>query len=81
VIPTVPYDRVTAVLLDDGAWREVANRSFGVDVVEARHDVIVRHTTACGDECRAGFAFATPEGVILAGPLTRLRAVRSNDGG
>lgn len=80
MIPTVPYDRVSAVLLDDGVWRVVANRSFSVDVVEARHDVIVRHTTACGEACRAGFAFATPDGVILAGPLTRLRAVRSSDG-
>jgi hypothetical protein len=80
VIPTVPYDRVTDVLLDDGAWRVVANRSFSVDVVEARHGVIVRHTAGCGDECRAGFAFATPDGVILAGPLTRLRAVRSTEG-
>jgi hypothetical protein len=80
VIPTRPYARVSGVLLDDGVWRVVANASFGVDVLEARGGALVAHTSACGDECTAGFAFATPEGVILAGPLTRLQAVRSSDG-
>jgi hypothetical protein len=78
VIPTVPYDRVSAVLIDE-VWRDVAHESFSVDVVEARSDVIVRHTPACGPDCRAGFAFATHEGVILAGPLTRIQELRTVD--
>lgn len=75
MIPTVPPAAVTAVLID-GEWRPVANQSFSVDVLEARDSALVAHSPACGTACRAGFAFATPDGVILAGPLDRLQAVR-----
>lgn len=75
MIPTMRSDRVKAVLLDD-VWHEVANESFSVDVLEARGGALVAHSPACGTACRAGFAFATPDGVILAGPLDRLQAVR-----
>lgn len=78
MIPTMRSDRVKAVLLDDGVWRPVANQSFSVerDREIRSGDVIVPHTPDCGDACRAGFALATPDGVILAGPLDRLQAVR-----
>lgn len=76
MIPTVPPATVTEVQLDDGVWRPVGFESFSVDVLEARGSLLVAHTTACGDECNAGFAFATPDGVIVAGPLDRLQAVR-----
>lgn len=77
MIPTVRSDRVSAVLLDDGVWREVANESFSVDVLEARGGALVWHSTACGPACTAGFAFATADGSILAGPLGRIRDVRA----
>lgn len=78
MIPTVRSDRVTAVLLDDGVWRDVAFESFSVesDWEVRAGDVIVRHTPECGDACRAGFAFATADGVIITGPISRLCDVR-----
>lgn len=76
MIPTIPEASVAEVLLDDGVWRPVGFESFSVDVLEARGTLLVAHTPACGDQCNAGFAFATPDGVIIAGPLGRLHDVR-----
>lgn len=78
MIPTLPYPRVSGVLLDDGSFHDVANQSFSVDVIEARGGCIVRHTPACGADCTAGFTFATSDGVIVSGPLHRVLAVREN---
>lgn len=78
MIPTVPYDAVSAVQLEDGVWHQVANRSFGVGVAERRGRAVVWHVPWCREEtCTAWVVWASPDGVVNTVPVQRIRELRT----
>jgi hypothetical protein len=71
----IDLDDVTAVLLADG-WHEVAGESFTLDAYEFMWRGQSAHSGGSSGVCSTGFAFKTPAGEHLAGPLTAVLAVR-----
>lgn len=76
----IDIDDVTAVLLKDGVWYEVDDRSFDIDSYEyLRGDRVMLGGGTAEGITAPGFAFIN-EGVELCGPLTEVVAVRVERG-
>lgn len=82
---------ITAVLLSDGAWHDVANRSFQlVDYMMRRSDTL-RERISGEQGSRwdhemspyglpvVAFAFESPDGGWIKGPVTSVMAVKEAD--
>jgi len=73
----IDVDKVTSVLLADGAWHDVSADTFMCDAYEFIWDAGGGHTDIFQESGHTvGYSFRDHAGVTISGPLTAILAVK-----